>query len=144
MDKKLTINKIREFNRFYTVSLGMIGKNYKEGYSIAESRILYELRTSPGLSAGYFVQLLKLDKGYISRILKKFTQDGILERRVSSDDARVTMNYLTEKGIQEADRIIEETNDQIGAMIRDFSRDQCEEIAGAMDTIIRYFSREGE
>ncbi len=142
MKRESYIEKIREFNRFYTVSLGMIGRNYQEGYSIAEARILYELRSTPGRTSGYFVQLLKLDKGYISRILKKFINDGILERQVSSEDARISRHYLTEKGIQEADRIIMETNVQIEEMLVNFSEQECEEICSAMNTIMTYFKQE--
>ncbi len=141
MKNEIYIEKIREFNRFYTVSLGMVGKNYKEGYAIAESRILYELRVTPGLSSGYFVQLLKLDKGYISRILKNFLNKGIIERKTSSQDARVSKHYLTKKGKEEADRIIMETNEQIGELLVNFSERDCDEICSAMNTIVTIFEQ---
>ncbi len=143
MDNKKYINKIREFNRFYTVSLGMVGKNYKESYSIVESRILYELRERPGCTAGYFVKLLKLDKGYISRILKKFMNDGILYRETSKEDARISMHYLTEEGVTIADRIIQETDEEIGSLIETLSKKEREELCQAMDVIMKYLSVEG-
>ncbi len=135
------ISKIREFNRFYTVSLGMIGKNYKDPYSIVEARILYEIRTNPGCSAGYLVQLLKLDKGYISRIIKKFIKGGLVVREVSQEDARVSMHYLTDRGTEEADRIIAETNREIEEMLTECSEENCEEICNAMEVIMKYFSK---
>ncbi len=148
MTREETIEKIREFNRFYTVSLGMVGKNYKESYSIAESRILYEIRTNPGCTSGYLVQLLKLDKGYISRILKNFMKEGILERKHSAEDARIYLLYLTEKGRAEADRIIEETNEEIGQLLTDCDEKEYEEICRAVNTIMNCFDhrsgKEGE
>ncbi len=142
MDKKEYIEKIREFNRFYTVNLGMVGKNYKESFSIVESRILYEIRTNPGCSSGYLVGLIRLDKGYISRILKKFVNAGLIYRVTSRDDARISMHYLTEEGTDVADRIIRETNVEIHELINDLTIDECGEVCRAMDVIMKYLSSE--
>ncbi len=138
------IDRVREFNRFYTVSLGMVGKNYKESYSIAESRILYELRAKPGLTAGYLVDLLHLDKGYISRLIKKFINAGILTKITSEEDARVLYLYLTEEGERLADRLINETNDQIYSLLANFNETECEEICAAMDVITKYFQHDNK
>lgn len=42
--------------------------------------------------------ILRIDTGYLSRILKKLEKEGVLERHSSEDDARINEISLTEKG----------------------------------------------
>ncbi len=142
MDKMNYINRIREFNRFYTVSLGVVGRHFRESYSLAEARILYEIYTNPGCAAVQLVELLRLDKGYMSRILKRFTTEGLITKQASAEDARVLLLALTEKGKQEAELVISETNAEIQNMLAAYDADTCDEICKAMDVITKYLGKQ--
>ena len=67
------ITTIRSFNRFYTVMLGFLNQKYLgTKYSVTETRILFEIRSSDKVLAKDLCSKLKLDKSYVSRILAKF------------------------------------------------------------------------
>ncbi len=78
MDNKTeTVYKIREFNRFYTVLLGLLDRNFLNSeYSVTEIRILFELENNDGCSAVDLIEKLYIDKGYLSRLIKGFIVRG--------------------------------------------------------------------
>ena len=142
-DKTEVVNQVRAFNRFYTVLQGFLDRNYLDsGYSVTETRILFELRQSPPGSASRLVELLRLDKGYISRLIRGFEQKELVTRSVSAEDGRAYMIYLTPKGQQEADRLIDITNRKISRMIEPLSDEECDSLCGAMKIIVE--SLQGE
>ncbi len=138
------VNRIREFNRFYTVLLGIVDRKYLDDYSLAESRILYELYSSPGCSAVSISEKLRIDKGYMSRMVKKFIDGGLLDRRPSESDGRYYQLYLTDLGQSEAKGLIAKSNAQIEALIQGYDSDVCDEIYQAMDVITKYLGKGGE
>lgn len=139
-DKERVITQIREFNRFYTVLLEFLNRNYLDsGYSITETRILFELKQNCQMSANRLIEMLHLDKSYISRLIRNFEQKGLLTRHTSSDDRRALLIRLTPKGQRETDRLIEMTNQKISALIEPLSAESCGRLCAAMETIIASF-----
>jgi DNA-binding MarR family transcriptional regulator/GNAT superfamily N-acetyltransferase len=94
------IDRFRGFNRFYTRFLGLLGEDLIEsGFSLAEARVLFELANRrPESGATEIARDLGLDPGYLSRILRKFDEGGLLERSPSPLDARHSVLRLTRKG----------------------------------------------
>ena len=67
------VKKIRAFNRFYTLKIGLITKKFlNSSYSLIQARILFELNKTSNICASDMVGMLKLDPAYLSKILKKF------------------------------------------------------------------------
>src|SRR5262245_61072577 len=90
---------LRHFNRFYTARIGVLDRHLLgSGRSLAEARVLFELSRSDELTASDFVWKLGIDGGYLSRMLNGFEKDGLLERRPSPKDRRVSHLVLTQKG----------------------------------------------
>ena len=141
MDQKIeTINQIREFNRFYTVLLGFLNRNYLDsGYSVTETRILFELKQNSRMSANQLIEMLHLDKSYISRLIRNFEQKGIITRYTSSDDRRALIIQLTAKGQAEVNRLIAITNEKIDELIEPLDIETREHLCEAMGTIINIF-----
>lgn len=132
-----TINEIRKFNRFYTVSMGFLDSEYLDTeYSIAETRILFEIKVYEKCIQSEIAKILHIDKSYLSRIIKRFYREGLIEKEKSDEDKRATYISLTEKGCTETERLIELTNIQIEAKINKLSFDECNKLCDAMDTII--------
>ncbi|MEM6317811.1 MAG: bifunctional helix-turn-helix transcriptional regulator/GNAT family N-acetyltransferase [Bacteroidota bacterium] len=108
------VQEIRHFNRFYTQFLGLVNPKYLEsGLSLSESRIVYELGQHLELPASELVTSLKIDKGYLSRMLKKFEQKGWVHRSASAQDKRVQLLRLSDKGQQLLQRLVEQSEQQI-------------------------------
>lgn len=90
---------VRRFNRFYTRQIGVLNEGLlRSAYSLTECRILYELADRPELTATDLVRDLALDAGYLSRLIKKLRDQGLIDGRPSPSDGRQTLLYLTPAG----------------------------------------------
>jgi len=101
MDQKLRqqADIVRQFNRFYTVHLGLLGGRYLDtDFSLSEGRILYELSQNPGCTANQLRTKLDLDAGYMSRMLRSLTERGLIQGVRSVQDKRATLLSLTTAG----------------------------------------------
>jgi DNA-binding MarR family transcriptional regulator/GNAT superfamily N-acetyltransferase len=93
------IAAIREFNRFYTVRLGLLNKRHLDGeFSLTEARILYEVGANPKITAATLTAALRLDAGYISRLLASLTKRRLVRQAVSARDGRERMLTLSSMG----------------------------------------------
>ena len=138
-----TISEIRKFNRFYTVSMGFLDSGYLDTvYSIVETRILFEIRMRGTCIQSDIAKTLHIDKSYLSRIITRFSQNGIIGKNKSKADKRITYITLTEKGKIEADRLIELTDIKIKSQINQLSSDECEKLCDAMNLIISILGKE--
>lgn len=99
--------QLRAFNRSYTRLIGVLGEGAKapalggtqrSRWSLTESRVLWEVAQRPGLTAGTLAQDLGLDAGYISRLLARLQQLGLLRVQRSAADARQKPLSLTAAG----------------------------------------------
>lgn len=140
-DRTKTINQIREFNRFYTVLSGFLNRNYLDsGYSVTETRILFELKQQEQMSANQLIEMLQLDKSYISRLIRNFEQKGLITRQISSVDRRALNIRLTAEGENETSRLIDITNRKISELIEPLDAEACSRLCRAMETIIEQLS----
>ena len=90
---------VRRFNRFYTRQIGIIGERLLQSpFSLAEMRVLYEIANRENVSAVDLAEELRLDAGYLSRILRRFQTGGLVRRETSAEDGRRNLLSLTEKG----------------------------------------------
>ncbi|QUS38407.1 MarR family transcriptional regulator [Tardiphaga alba] len=109
---------VRAFNRFYTRHLGVLDQQLLESpYSLTEARVLYELASKDGQSAKEIGSALKLDAGYLSRILQAFDAKGLVVRKPSPADRRQYRLSLTAKGRLAFGRLNRGSHDQVTNML---------------------------
>jgi DNA-binding MarR family transcriptional regulator/N-acetylglutamate synthase-like GNAT family acetyltransferase len=93
------IRTVRGFNRFYTRQIGVLRESLlKSPFSLAELRVLYELAHRDQPTATDMCQLLALDPGYLSRILRGLETRGLLRKSTSQKDGRQSLLELTARG----------------------------------------------
>ncbi|MEU1036106.1 bifunctional helix-turn-helix transcriptional regulator/GNAT family N-acetyltransferase [Streptomyces mirabilis] len=133
----MTVQDIRSFNRFYTNVIGALdyGRHLYAPYTLTESRVLYELAHSPRTDAADLRGELSLDAGYLSRILNKFEQDGLIERTPSARDPRRRRITLTAQGGQTAALLDERSRESVGALLATVPADDRPRLAEAMLTV---------
>lgn len=140
-DKWEAVNQIREFNRFYTVLLGFLNRNYlNSGYSVTETQILFELKQNKQMCANHLIEVLHLDKSYVSRLIRNFEQKNIVTRKTDPEDRRAHIIQLTSKGLQEAEKLIDLTNHEIYGLIEPINSETCDDLCKSMEMIINIFA----
>lgn len=137
-----TVEQIRAFNRFYTVHMELLGADCVGGYSAAETRILYELYRGEQTVQGAIAKRLRLDKGYLSRTLKRLLEKGLAVKTPSRDDGRSAELALTAAGKSETERLIELTNGRIAEKIKGLTRGDCGRLCRALCTAAEILSWE--
>ena len=112
------IAAVRAFNRFYTRKLGVLDQQLlKSPFSLSEARVLYELAHREDVAAKEIGIELGLDPGYLSRIVQKFDEDGLITRKPLPADRRQYRLALTAKGRQTFARLERSSQDDVGAML---------------------------
>ena len=112
------IADIRQFNRFYTRTIGVLGNQLLGGdYSLAEVRVLYEIANGDNLMATDLVRTLGMDFGYVSRILALFEKRGWLKRERSEEDARKSHLLLTAKGRKVFATVNQQARDEVAKLL---------------------------
>ncbi len=113
---------IREFNRFYTARLGLLRKRYLDGeFSLTEARILYEIESSPRLTASTLRSRLCLDAGYVSRILALLTKRQLVRQTPSRADGREKLLTLSTTGQKKLAELNEQSALQIQSLLQPLS-----------------------
>jgi DNA-binding MarR family transcriptional regulator/GNAT superfamily N-acetyltransferase len=94
-----TVAAVRGFNRFYTNVIGLLrGKYLDTPYSLTEARLLFELAQRETSEVAGLRRVVDIDPGYLSRILARFSSDGLITRQRSAADARRQIIELTATG----------------------------------------------
>ena len=90
------IDAVRRFNRFFTRRIGVLREGLLHTpYSLTEARILFEISHRDEVAASDLSRELGLDPGYLSHILARLEQKGLIEKVLSETDARRRLLLLT-------------------------------------------------
>lgn len=127
------IKKIRQFNRYYTVWLDVMNKDYLgTSFSWPESRVLFEIYMNQGINATELCEHLNMDKSYVSRILAKLEKKGFLIRELVSGSKGIKKIYLTDTGKVEAEQIDSNGDEQILKKLNNMDQNDCSRLCEAM------------
>src|ERR1700749_1931532 len=118
LDSEQEVAAVRGFNRFYTRKLGVLDQHLLESpFSLSEARVLYELAHREDAAARDIGIELGLDAGYLSRIVQKFDDDGLITRKPLPADRRQMRLGLTAKGRQAFARLNRSSHDEVAQML---------------------------
>ena len=143
LDQQIAV--VRGFSRFYTRLVGLLNEGIlKSEYSLTEVRILYELAHRDGLSASDLVRDLGLDAGYLSRVLKRFEERGLLSRTPAPQDARQTTLALTAAGRKAFRPLDRASRDEIAQMLQALAAPERDRLVKSMLAIERLLGGRAE
>jgi DNA-binding MarR family transcriptional regulator/GNAT superfamily N-acetyltransferase len=129
---------VRRFNRAYTQQIGVLDAAYlASGFTLAEARVLYELAHREHPIARDLTEQLGLDAGYLSRILRGFRRQGLVERSQSPSDRRQNHLSLTVPGEAAFAALDRRSREQIATMLKALPGPQQAHLVDAMQTIER-------
>lgn len=130
------IETARDFNRFYTNFLGLLNKAYLDTpFTLTDARILFEIGSHEGISAVALARDLQLDAAYLSRILKRFRAEGLIETSPDPADLRSQVIIVTDQGRETFEELGRRSNAQIAARFDRLAAGEPEAAVSAMHTI---------
>ena len=139
------IAAVRAFNRFYTSKLGVLDQRLlKSPFSLSEARVLYELAHRVDPAAKQIGIELGLDPGYLSRIVQKFDEDGLITRKPLPSDRRQYRLGLTAKGRQAFAKLERSSRDDVADMLATLRHGERGQLIAAMAMIERLLGASGE
>ncbi len=130
------VQAVRRFNRFYTRQIGVLHEGLLDSqFSLTEVRVLYEIAHHENPTAAEIADVLRLDPGYLSRLLRGFRAREIVSRARSQEDARQSWLALTAKGKAIFAALDARSNAEVETMLEELSASDQSELLQAMGTI---------
>lgn len=132
----MSVEEIRAFNRFYTEKVGALGDSLlRSPFSLAEARVLYELAHREQPAASELGRDLRLDAGYLSRILRGFEKKRLIGRKTSPEDARQSLLLLTGEGKRAFARLDDAARREVEEMLQPLATEERARLVEAMRAI---------
>ncbi len=130
------ITALRAFNRFYTRRIGVLHEGLLDSrFSLAESRLLWELAHGEYTTTTKLARTLDLDTGYLSRLLRGFKERGLVKASRSAADARQTRLSITAAGRRAFAPLDRNSQAEVAALLSPLSDAQQQELLAAMARI---------
>lgn len=75
------------------------------GYGRAHHRVIHFVARHPGLRVADLLDILRITKQSLARVLKQLIDEGFVSQKSGQADRRVRHLYLTEKGLNFAEKL---------------------------------------
>src|SRR2546422_2477083 len=139
------ISAVRRFNRFFTRQIGVLREGLLHSpYSLTEARIIYELAQRDVVTAADLCRELGLDAGYLSRMVSRLEQQGLLDRLPSESDGRQRLLRLTSAGEQAFALLDKRARDEVAEMLHNRTEEGGQRFLTSMQAVARRFDNGGQ
>lgn len=126
------VQQVRSFNRTVTQRIGALRDDYLDrGRPLGEARVLFEIGLD-GAEIRALRERLRLDPGYLSRLLRALEAQGLVTTAPGAHDARVRFAKLTAKGRKEYRAYDASSDDLAQAVLAPLSDKHRDRLVAAM------------
>jgi len=127
---------IRAFNRFYTARVGALRDGLlATAHPLPEARVLYELGQVDRADFADLRRALDLDAGYLSRLLARLADQGLVTRERAPDDGRRQQVALTPDGRDAYTTLDRRSASEIAALLDGLAEDERGRLLDALRTV---------
>lgn len=114
------IDRIRDFNRFYTRALGLTGRSYlQSGRTLAEVRLIHEIGGTGPVTARALGLALGIDEAQLSRMVGRLVREGAVARE---PEGRQVLLSLTANGREMLDGFSAQSRAALATLIPEARR----------------------
>lgn len=130
------IAEVRAFSRFYTRQIGLLQEHFNESeFSLAEGRVLHEIASRGHTTMGEVASTLAMDRGYLSRLMRRFVDDELIAYSPNLKDRRSNTVALTREGDAAYARLSRASNSSVQTLLAPLGDGQRRELVDAMRKI---------
>lgn len=130
------IARVREFNRSWTEVLGLLDRGLLDTeHTLAEARVLFELGRKSVWERSTLQERLGIDPSFLSRVLRRLENDGLVISTPSPEDGRAHDITLTDRGQAAYEDLDRRSFDQIEGLLRPLTPDQTAFLTESMTII---------
>lgn len=138
MAAETAVARVREFNRGWTEILGLLDRGLLQTrYSLAESRVIFELAQRDSWERLALRDRLGMDASFLTRVLRRLEDAGLVESSPSESDGRALDLALTASGTDAYEVLNHRSADQVAALIDPLTDDQLHTVLESMTVISR-------
>jgi DNA-binding MarR family transcriptional regulator/N-acetylglutamate synthase-like GNAT family acetyltransferase len=132
---RAAVEQVRSFNRVVAQRVGALHDRYlARDRPLGASRLLWEIGDG-GVDVRHLRDVLDLDSGYLSRLLRSLEDEGLVVVEPRPDDARIRTVRLTPAGTAEW-HLLDRRSDELAAtMVAPLNGDQQERLLRAMHDV---------
>ncbi|HEX3514155.1 MAG TPA: bifunctional helix-turn-helix transcriptional regulator/GNAT family N-acetyltransferase [Trebonia sp.] len=137
---------VRRFSRSYTQRIGVLDDSFLGlGMPLGPARLLFEIGVAPATASGPLTtqtlrERLGLDSGYLSRLLRRLEEEGLIAVTPDPGDRRRRQVSLTEAGRERWKELERRSDDQARLIVDPLTERQRERLARALseaDLLVR-------
>ena len=112
------VAELRSFTRFYSSVIGLLDDGLLDTrWSLPEARVIFELAQERSMPVGALRSALGVDAGYLSRLLARLEDAGVVSRARSQEDARRQVVALTRSGRRAFAELDARSAEQVEALL---------------------------
>ena len=109
---------VRHFNRFHTKLVGALNEGLlASDFPLVQVRLMYELNHNDNLAASDLMEILKLDRGYLSRLIASLEEQNLITKTPDPKNGKRMVLALTNTGKQVADKLEQLSSKQVKDLI---------------------------
>ncbi len=120
------VQTLRRFNRYYTNRLGLLGRyRFDTNLTLTQARVIFEIGHAGRHTQSALGGDLKVDPGYLNRVVKGLAARQLVSMRRDRHDGRVSVLALTRAGRGMLAKINADSDAEVDEMLRGLDeRDQ--------------------
>jgi len=132
----MCIDKVRSFNRFHTLLVGALNEGLLDSdFPLVQVRLMFELANSTNIAAADLVEILSVDRGYLSRMISDLFKQGLIEKTPDPKNNKRIILSLSAKGQDTFSKLNDASANEVRELIAPLSDLEKDELVVSMDKI---------
>lgn len=134
---------VRHFNRFHTKLVGALNEGLlASDFSLVQVRLMFELNHNDNLAASDLMDILKLDRGYLSRLIASLEEQNLITKTPDAKNGKRMVLALTTQGKLIEDKLEQLSSKQVADLISPLPNTERRQLVRSMQHIEKLLGKE--